>query len=67
MKRIFKRVKWLNVFITILFIVSCIDLSHVFFKLCWSIAGLSWLGVITTILSITVASTTGEYLYDQMQ
>lgn len=61
------RRKYKNMIILVLFIVSCIDLGHVFLKLCWSIAGLSWFGVVTTLLSLTIASTTGEYLYDQMQ
>lgn len=56
-----------NMIILTLFIVSCIDLIYVFFNLCWSIAGLSLFGVITTLLSLTIASTTGEYLYDEMQ
>lgn len=59
--------KYKNTIALALFIVSAIDLGYVFLKLCWSIAGLSWFGVITTLLSLTIASTTGEYLYDQMQ
>ena len=59
--------KYKNIILSVLFIVSCIDLGYVFLKLCWSIAGLSWFGVVTTLLSLTIASTTGEYLYEQMQ
>ena len=59
--------KYKNTIALALFIVSAIDLGYVFFTLCWSIAGLTWFGVITTLLSLTIASTTGEYLYDQMQ
>ncbi len=59
--------KYKNMILSVLFIVSCIDLGYVFLKLCWSIAGLSWFGVVTTLLSLTIASTTGEYLYEQMQ
>ena len=59
--------KYRNMILLALFIASCIDLGYVFLKLCWSIAGLSWFGVITTLLSFTIASTTGEWLYDQMQ
>jgi len=59
--------KYRNMLLLALFIASCIDLGYVFLKLCWSIAGLSWFGVVTTLLSFTIASTTGEWLYDQMQ
>lgn len=59
--------KYKNMIALVLFIASSIDLGYVFLKLCWSIAGLSWFGVITTLLSLTIASTVGEYLYDQMQ
>ena len=59
--------KYKNMIILALFLASCIDLGNVFLKLCWSIAGLSWFGVITTLLSLTIASTAGEYLYAQMQ
>lgn len=59
--------KYRNMILLALFIASCIDLGYVFLKLCWSIAGLSWFGVVTTLLSFTIASTTGEWLYDQMQ
>ncbi|MBQ9607832.1 MAG: hypothetical protein IJV15_00135 [Lachnospiraceae bacterium] len=59
--------KYRNMILLTLFIASCIDLGYVFLKLCWSIAGLSWFGVVTTLLSFTIASTTGEWLYDQMQ
>lgn len=59
--------KYRNMILLTLFIASCIDLGYVFLKLCWSIAGLSWFGVVTTLLSFTIASITGEWLYDQMQ
>lgn len=65
MKRIFKRVNWLNVFLILLFIASAIDLGSVFIKLCWSIASLTWFGVVTTLASITIFSVVGEYLYDE--
>lgn len=59
--------KYKNMIALVLFVISSIDLGYVFIKVCWSIAGLSWFGVITTLLSLTIASTAGEYLYDQMQ
>lgn len=59
--------KYKNMIALVLFIASSIDLGYVFLNLCWSIAGLSWFGVITTLLSLTIASTAEEYLYDQMQ
>ena len=59
--------KYKNMIALALFIVSAIDLGYVFLKLCWSIASLSYFGVVTTLLSLTIASTAGEYLYDQMQ
>ena len=59
--------KYKNMIALVLFVISSIDLGYVFIKVCWSIAGLTWFGVITTLLSLTIASTTGEYLYDQMQ
>lgn len=67
MKRILKRGKWLNISAALLFITSCIDLVYIFSKLCWSTASLTWFGIITTLLSVAIASNTGEYLYDQMQ
>ena len=67
MKKSKKRIKWLNVILLLLFIASCIDLGYVFFKICFSIASLTWFGVVTTLLSLTIASVVGEYLYDQMQ
>lgn len=51
----------------LLFIASCIDLGYVFIKLCWSIAGLTWFGIITTLLSLMIVGTAGEYFYDRMQ
>lgn len=59
--------KYKNMIALVLFAISSIDLGYVFIKVCWSIAGLTWFGVITTLLSLTIASTAGEYLYDQMQ
>ncbi len=59
--------KYKNMIALVLFVISSIDLGYVFIKVCWSIAGLTWFGVITTLLSLTIASTAGEYLYDQMQ
>lgn len=59
--------KYKNMIALVLFVISSIDLGYVFIKVCWSIAGLTWFGVITTLLSLTIASTVGEYLYDQMQ
>ncbi len=67
MKKSKKRVKWLNVLLSMLFIASCLDLGYVFIKICFSIASLTWFGVITTLLSLTIVSVVGEYLYDQMQ
>lgn len=64
MKRIFKRVNWLNVFLILLFIASAIDLGSVFIKLCWSIASLTWFGVVTTLASIAIFNVVGEYLYE---
>lgn len=61
------RIKWENVILLTLFIFSCIDLGYIFIKLCWSIASLSFFGVITTLLSLTIFSTVGEYLYEEMQ
>ena len=61
------RIKWGNVILLILFLVSCIDLGYIFIKLCWSIASLSWFGVVTTLLSLTIFSTVGEHLYEEMQ
>ena len=61
------KIKWGNVILAVLFIASCLDLGYVFLKLCFSLAGLSCFGVVTTLTSLTIASTVGEYLYDQMQ
>ena len=61
------KIKWGNVILLILFIISTIDLGYVFIKVCWSIASLSLFGVITTLLSLTIFSTVGEYLYEEMQ
>ncbi len=61
------KIKWGNVILAALFIASCLDLGYVFLKLCFSLACLSWFGVVTTLTSLTIASTVGEYLYDQMQ
>lgn len=61
------KIKWGNVTLAVLFIASCLDLGYVFLKLCFSLAGLTWFGVITTLTSLTIVSTVGEYLYEQMQ
>lgn len=61
------KIKWGNVILAALFITSCLDLGYVFLKLCFSITGLTWFGVVTTLTSLTIASTVGEHLYVQMQ
>lgn len=61
------KIKWGNVILALLFTASCIDLGYVFLKLCFSLAGLTWFGVITTLTSLTIVSTAREYLYEQMQ
>lgn len=61
------KIKWGNVILALLFVASCLDLGYVFLKLCFSLAGLTWFGVITTLTSLTIVSTVGEYLYEQMQ
>lgn len=67
MKKSKNRYKWLNVILSLMFIVSCLDLGYVFLKLCFSAATLSWFGVVTTLLSLSIFFVVGEYLYDEMQ
>lgn len=61
------RIKWGNVMLLILFIVSAIDLAYVFIKVCWSLTSLNTYGLLTTLLSLTIFGTVGEYLYEEMQ
>lgn len=61
------KIKWGNVFLLVIFILSVLNLGYVFIKLCWSIASLSWFGVVTTLFSLMLASVIGEYLIDEMQ
>lgn len=65
MKKLLKRIKWTNLLFILLFLASCIDLGYVYIKICWSIASLSFFGVATTLLSLTIFSVVGEYLYDE--
>lgn len=61
------KIKWGNVFLLAIFMLSVLNLGYVFIKLCWSIASLSWFGVVTTLISLMLASVIGEYLMDEMQ
>ncbi len=61
------RIKWGNVILTLMFIISCIDIVYVFTKLCWSTTSLSNYGLLTILLSLIVFYTVGEYLYEEMQ
>lgn len=61
------KIKWGNVFLLAIFMLSVLNLGYVFIKLCWSIASLSWFGVVTTLISLMLASVIGEYLIDEMQ
>lgn len=61
------KIKWGNVFLLAIFMLSVLNLGYVFIKLCWSIASLTWFGVVTTLISLMLASVIGEYLIDEMQ
>lgn len=62
-----KRIKWKNILLILVFIVSCIVLIHDYLIIVTSLAQFTFIGVITNILALTLASTIGEYLYDEMQ
>lgn len=62
-----KRIKWKNILLILIFIVSCVVLIHDYLIIVTSLAQFTFIGVITNILALTLASTIGEYLYDEMQ
>lgn len=62
-----KIIKWKNILLILLFIVSCIVLIYDYLIIVTSLAQFTFIGVITNILALTLASTIGEYLYDEMQ
>lgn len=61
------RIKWGNVFLLAIFMLSCLNLGYVFVTLCTTLASLTWYGVATTSISLLIASIIGDYLYEQMQ
>ena len=62
-----KRIKWKNILLILVFIVSCIVLIHDYLIIATSLAQFTFIGVVTNLLALTLASTIGEYLYDEMQ
>lgn len=62
-----KRIKWKNVFLLIIFVISCFVLLHDYLIVATSIAKFTMFGVITNLLALTLVSTIGEYLYEEMQ
>ena len=61
------KIKWGNVILLAIFMLSVLNLGYVFITLCTSLASLTWYGVVETILSLFVASFIGEYLNEEMQ
>lgn len=61
------KIKWGNVFLLAIFMLACLNLGYVFVTLCTTLASLTWMGLLTTGISLLVASFIGEYLNEQMQ
>lgn len=62
-----KRIKWKNIILMFIFIISCFVLIHDYFVIVTSLAQFTALGVITNLLALTLVGTIGEYLYEEMQ
>lgn len=62
-----KRIKWKNIILMLIFIISCLVLIHDYFVIVTSLAQFTALGVITNLLALTLVGTIGEYLYEEMQ
>jgi hypothetical protein len=61
------KIKWKNVILLAIFMLSVLNLGYTFVTLCTTLASLTWMGILTTGLSLLVASMIGEYLIDEMQ
>ena len=60
------KIKWKNVLLLAIFMLACLNLGYVFVTLCTTLASLTWMGILTTCLSLLVASMIGEYLNEEM-
>lgn len=61
------KIKWGNVILLAIFMLSVLNLGYTFVTLCTTLASLTWMGVLTTGISLLVASFIGEYLNEEMQ
>ena len=66
MKKINKK-GWLNIGVLTSFGISTIYLLYIFFRLCFSVLGLTTFGTIVTILAVFIFVEAGTYLYEEMQ
>lgn len=66
MKRLSKK-GWLNIGILTSFTISTIYLLYIFFRLCFSVLGLTVFGTVVTILAMFIFVEAGTYLYEEMQ
>lgn len=62
-----RKIKWGNVIMAILFIVSSLYVLSGAITLATSLASITLYGAINGILALVVINFTGEYLYEQMQ
>ncbi len=62
-----KRIKWGNIGVLLMFMVSALLVVSDFITLVTSMASLTYYGTTTGILALIVMDFCGEYLYDEMQ
>lgn len=62
-----KRIKWGNIGVLAMFMVSTLLIVSDFITLATSMASLTYYGIVTGILALIVMDICGEYLYDKMQ
>lgn len=61
------RIKWGNVILAIIFVISCLVVLKDAVTIATSLASFTLYGVITNVLALGLINFTGEYLYEQMQ
>lgn len=62
-----KRIKWGNIGVLAMFMVSTLLIVSDFITLATSMASLTYYGIVTGIFALIVMDICGEYLYDKMQ
>lgn len=62
-----RKIKWLNIILLILFIISCLVVLKDVVIISTSFKSFTLYGIITNIIAWLLIGNIGEYLYDEMQ